>query len=151
MFWFACSVVLWGGRGTADKYHWPVWGALTVFRPHWVCPRLWCVCLPRLHCSGSRLLYRESVACSYSFQVLHKSSYSVGPAFGAFPSPSSSGSQELDERTLPGAVCLIPSSVPASVSARTGLVSLVSVLGSWPLAATLPVDVNHPESQEVFC
>ena len=22
--------MLWGGRGTADKYHWPVWGALSV-------------------------------------------------------------------------------------------------------------------------
>ena len=35
-FRFACSVVLWGGRGAADKYHWPVLGALTVFQPHWV-------------------------------------------------------------------------------------------------------------------
>ena len=27
---------------------------------------------------------------------------------------------------------------------------LVSVLGSWSLAAALLADVNHPESQEVF-
>ena len=26
----------------------------------------------------------------------------------------------------------------------------VSLLGSWSLAATLPVDVDHPESQEVL-
>ena len=64
--------------------------------------------------------------------------------------PSSSGSQELEERTLPGAVRCIPSAVPASVSARAGWVRLVTVLGSWSLAATLPADVDHPESQEVF-
>ena len=32
------SVVLWGGRNTANKYHWRVWGVLTVYGPHWVCP-----------------------------------------------------------------------------------------------------------------
>ena len=32
------------GRGAADRYCWPVWGALTVFRPHWVCPPLTGVC-----------------------------------------------------------------------------------------------------------
>ena len=37
MFRFACSVV-WGGRGTAGKNRWRVWGALAMFRPHWVCP-----------------------------------------------------------------------------------------------------------------
>ena len=40
LFRFACSFLLWGGRGAAGKCHWPVWGALAVFRPHWVCPRL---------------------------------------------------------------------------------------------------------------
>ena len=50
-------------------------------------------------------------ACSSSFQVLHKSTDSVGPAFGVFPSPSSSGSQELDERTLPG--CSVPYPLPS--------------------------------------
>ena len=50
----------------------------------------------------------------------------------------------------PGAVSLIPSAVPASVSARASWVHLVSLPGSWSLAVTLPVDVNHPESQEVF-
>ena len=33
-----CWVVLWGGRNTAKKYHWHVWGVLTVYGPHWVCP-----------------------------------------------------------------------------------------------------------------
>ena len=47
LFRFACSVMLWGGRGTVDKYHWPVWGGPAVFRPHWVCPLLMaCVLSP---------------------------------------------------------------------------------------------------------
>ena len=38
LFRLTCSVVLWGGRDTANKYHWHVWRVLTVFGPHWVCP-----------------------------------------------------------------------------------------------------------------
>ena len=149
MFRFFCSVVLWGGRGTANKYHWPVWGALAVFRPHWVCPRLRHVCFPRLHCSGSRLLYRErALSCVHfpglsrsgsGFPVLCKEADSWACVL-CLPRPNSSGSQELDECTLPGAVRLIPSAVPASVSLRR--------FGA--LAAILPADVNHSESQEVF-
>ena len=51
-----CSVVLWGGRDAANKYHWRVF---TVSRPHWVCPHSWRVCFPCLHCLGSRLLCWE--------------------------------------------------------------------------------------------
>ena len=36
LFRLTCSVVLWGGRNTANKYHWCVWGVLTVYGPHWV-------------------------------------------------------------------------------------------------------------------
>ena len=53
LFRLTYSVVLWGGRSTANKYPWRV---LTVSWPHWVCPRSQCVCFPSLHCSGSRLL-----------------------------------------------------------------------------------------------
>ena len=94
MFRFACSVVLWGGRGAADKCHWVVWGALAVFQPCWVCPRLQCVHFPRIHCSGSRLLYREwALSCVHfpglsrsgsDFWVLHKGPDSVGPTFCVF-------------------------------------------------------------------
>ena len=50
-----------------------------------------------------------------------------------------------------GAVCLIPSVVPASISTRASRVHApVSILGSWPLGRTLLADVDHPESQEVF-
>ena len=58
-FRLICSVVLWGGKNTANKYHWCVWGVLAVTRPHWVCPRSQYVCFPSLHCSGSRLLCWE--------------------------------------------------------------------------------------------
>ena len=70
--------------------------------------------------------------------------------FLCLPQPRSSGSHELEEHTLPGCGGLIPSMIPASVSAHPGWVHLVSVLGTWSLAMTLPVDVNHPESQEIF-
>ena len=56
LFRLTCAVVLWGGRSTANKYHWCVWGVLAVSEPHWVCPYSQCVCFPSLHCSGSRLL-----------------------------------------------------------------------------------------------
>ena len=52
------SVLLRGGRGAADRDR-CVWGAPGVFQPHGVCPVQGCLCFPRLHCSGSRLLYME--------------------------------------------------------------------------------------------
>ena len=56
LFRLACSVVLWGGRYTANKYHWCVF---TVIQPHWVCACSRRVCFPSLHCSDSRLLCWE--------------------------------------------------------------------------------------------
>ena len=56
-----CSVVLWGGRKTANKYHWFVRGVLEVYGPHWVCPSSQHICFPSLHCLGSRLLCRGTV------------------------------------------------------------------------------------------
>ena len=55
-FRLTCSVLLWGGRNTANKYHWHV---LAVSGPHWVCPHSRCACFPSLHCLGSRLLCWE--------------------------------------------------------------------------------------------
>ena len=151
-FRFACSVVLWGGRGTADKYHWPVWGALAVFRPHWVCPHSR-VCAFRVYSAqapGCSIGGVPCVACGSSLRVFHKSADSVVPEFCAFPGQAAQAARSLMGPLSPGAVHLIPSVVPASVSTRTCWVHLVSVLGSWSLAATLLADVNHPESQEVF-
>ena len=160
LFRFACSVALWGGRGAADKYHWHVWGALSVLRPHWVCPHSWRVCFLCSHCSGSRLLYRERALSSVhfpglsrsgsSFRVLHKSVDSVGSAFCAFPGRAAQSARSLMSTLSPGAVRLIPSTVPACFRECAGPIRLVSLLGSWSPAATLPADVNHLESQEVF-
>ena len=118
--------MLWGGRGTANKHHWHVWGVFTVFQPHWFCPHSRHVCFPCLHCSGSRLLYRERALSCVHFPglsrsrsgswVLHKGTDSVGPVFCAFPCPSSSGSQELEERTLLRCSVTYPLPIPASVS-----------------------------------
>ena len=98
------------------------------------------------------------VACGSSFRIFHRSTDSVGPAFCAFPGPSSSGSQRLDGSTLPGCGAPYPLHGPSlsfrgprlSFRAPVDCVCLVCVLGGWPLAVTLPGDVNHPESQEVF-
>ena len=38
LFRLTCSIVPQGGRNTANKYHWHVWGMLTMCGPHWVCP-----------------------------------------------------------------------------------------------------------------
>ena len=109
LFRFTCLVVLWGGRNTANKYHWHVRGVLAVSQQHWVCPRSWHVCFPSLHCSDSRLLCRElsdavpglhalprSISHSGSgSRVLHKGADLVGPAFVPVPSLSSSGDQVL--------------------------------------------------------
>ena len=136
-----------------------VWGALAVFRPHWVCPCPRVVLSPstllRLQAAlqgagpGLRLLPRPKLLSS-GFWVLHKDADSVGPAFCAFPVGAAQAARSLRSALSPGAGRLIPSAVPASVSMHAGWVRLVSVLGSWTLAATLPADVDYPESQEVF-
>ena len=68
-----CSVLLWGGRNAANKYHWHVWGVLPVSRAHWVCPRSWHVCFPSLHCSGSRLLCQELSEAGLRLHALPRS------------------------------------------------------------------------------
>ena len=116
LFRFAGSVVLRGGR--CRQMSLACVGSTRLCGEHAQCSGhtgsapLTGVCFPRLHCSGSRLLYREwalscvhfpGLSCSDSgFRVLHKGAGSVGPAFCAFPSRNSSGSQELDGHTLPG-------------------------------------------------
>ena len=100
LFRLTCSILLRGGRNTANKYHWRVWGVLAVSQPHWVCPCSRSVCFPSLHRSGSRLLCRNclkwALGCvhfpglSYSGSgswVFHKGTDSVGPAFCALPRP----------------------------------------------------------------
>ena len=101
LFRLTCSVVLWGGMNTANKYHWCVWGVLTVFQPHWVFPAH-CVCIfmvytsQALDCSSGNCLRRAldcvhfpGLSCSGSgsgSRVLHKGTDSVRSAFCALHS-----------------------------------------------------------------
>ena len=127
LFRLTCSVVLWEGRNTANKYHWHVWGVLC-YGPHWVCPSSW-----RHVLSWSTLLRLcrrtvQSRPCiSYTSQVLDaqvqvlrystKAQTQLGLSFVPFPGPSISGDQVLGEYTrLRWAVHLITSPVPALVS-----------------------------------
>ena len=152
MFRFAGSVLLRGGRGAADRYR-RVWGALAVFRPRWVCPRSRVCAFPvyTAQAPGCSIWSGPCVARSSSFRVLHNSADSVGHAFCAFPTGAAH-----DARSLPGALSSVrcafspPRPQPQFPRVPVGCVQLVSILGSWLLAATLPADVDHPESQEVF-
>ena len=65
------------------------------------------------------------MACGSSFPVLHKSSDSVAPAFCAFPAGAAQAARSLRGALSPGAVRLIPSAAPASVSACASRVRLV--------------------------
>ena len=99
LFRLTCSVVLWGGRNNANKYHWCVWGLLTVYGPHWVCPSSRWRVLPRStllrfqgalqgHCPKQALcfMYFPGLSCSGSgSRVLHRSTHSVGCVFCALP------------------------------------------------------------------
>ena len=72
-FRLTCSVVLWGGRNTANKYHWRVWGVLSVFQLHWVYPCSQRVCFHGLHFSGSRLLCWELSEAGPGLRALPRS------------------------------------------------------------------------------
>ena len=111
-FRHACSVMLWGRRKTANKYHWHVF---TVIQPPWVCPHSRCVCFPSLHCSDSRLLCWELSDAGPGLHALPRSKplrfrfsgYStkaqtwLGLCFAPVPGPSSSGDQILSVRSHP--------------------------------------------------
>ena len=88
LFRLTCLVVLWGGRGTANKYHWHVWGVLAVDGPHWVChsPR-------RRVLPGSTLLRLQG--------ALQGNCPKWALCFIHFPGLSHSGSQVLHKATDP--------------------------------------------------
>ena len=117
-----------GGRNTANKYHWHVWGVFAVSWPHWVCP-----CSQSVLSQSTLLRLQVALQGSYSKQalgfvhfpglscsgsgswILHKGTDSVGCAFRPFPGLSSLGDQVLGECTVPGGLCiLITSLVPAT-------------------------------------
>ena len=136
----ASSVTLWGGAGTA----FPVYAAQAPGCSIWSVP---CAVL------GS------------SPRLFHKSAEQKAvPAFCAFPFQVAQAARGLTGALSPGAAHLLPSEVPASVSTHASRVCVPSPLRvpspsprprqsgacALCLAATLPADVYHPESPEVF-
>ena len=94
LFRFTCSVVLWGGRNTANKYHWCVWGALTVYGPHWVCHNLRKCVFPE-----STLLRLHGPLQGHCPKwTLH---------FMPFSGLSCSGSWVLHRGTIPDGLCVL--------------------------------------------
>ena len=73
LFRLTCSVMLWGGKNTANKYYWHVWGVLTVFQLQWVCPHSQRVSFHCLHYSGSRLLCWERSEAGPGLRALSRS------------------------------------------------------------------------------
>ena len=116
-FRLTCSVLLWGGRNTANKYHWRMWGVFAVFQLHWVCSCSQCVYFHGLHFSGSRFLCQELSE--------------VGPGLHALPRSKPLRFRFLDtpqRRRLSWACVLCPSQVQAAQVTRC-LVSTVTL--SW--------------------
>jgi len=144
-FRLTCSVVLWGGRDTANKWHWHVF---TVSRPHWVWPHSQHVCFPCLHCLGSRLFCPKLSEAVRELYVLPRSK----PLRFRY-----SGSPQMCR--LNWAHVLYPSQIRAAQVTRC-LVNVVAVTCHLPCPCYLvfwvttcapsQADVDHPESQEVL-
>ena len=105
------------------------------------------VCFPRLHCSGSRLLYMERALHCTRFQpsgVPQKRGLGCASVL-CLPRP--------EQLRQPGACRAHSPRVPRAFSPPGPSLSFPPhQLGACALclAATLPADVDHPESQEAF-
>ena len=149
LFRLPCSVVLWGGRNTANKCHWRVWGVLAVYRPRWVCSSSWCVpsgsTLLRLQGAlqehhpkwGLRFMHFPGLSHSGSAsRVIHKGTDSAVHVFCALPrSKQLSRAGSWQEHCPRWAMCLnhLPSpscSVPRCAVRALSQVSRVAPLGS---------------------
>ena len=126
-FRLTCSVVLWGGRDTANKYRWSVWGVLAVYGPHCICPSLQRRVLPELtllslqgalqgYCPKQALHFVNFPGLSYlGSWVLHKGTDLVGEHFVPFPGLSSSSEEVLGKHTVPGGLCILITSLVLAV------------------------------------
>ena len=116
LFRLTCSVGLWGGRNTANKYCWHVWGVLTVYGPHWVFPSsLWPVL------SGSTLLrVHGTLQGHYPKCALH---------FVHFPGLNCTGSWVFHEGTDPDWLCVLSPSQVQATEATGCLASGLSQVG----------------------
>ena len=99
LFRLTCSIVLWGGKNTANKHHCHVWGVFTVYGPHWIFPSSWWYVfsqstLLRLQvalqecCPKQALCFRHFARVSFpgsGSQVLHKGTDLDEHAFCALP------------------------------------------------------------------
>ena len=106
------------------------------------------VLLSPLCCSGSRLFYLECALHCTRFQpsgVTQKPGTKSCACFLRLPGQSGSASQKLDGHTL--SRCSAPSALHVPSSGPCPRWSGACILC---LATTLPADVDHPESQEVF-
>ena len=106
-------------------------------------PPLTGVCFPCLHCSGSQLLYMERALRCMWFQFSgtpQKRGLSWACVL-CLPWPEQLRQPGAWQAQSPRVWCALspPWSQPQFPRVPVGCVSLVSVLGSWPLAATLPV------------
>ena len=128
---FAGSVLLRGGRGTADRYR-CMCIALTVFRPHCVCPHSWVCALPvyTAQAPGCSIWSGPCVVCGSRFGVFYKSVDSFGSAFCAFPAQAAQAARSLTGTLSSDVVCLLPSAVPASASTLTSQVRAPCVYSS---------------------
>ena len=136
--------MLQGGRGAADRYHWRVWGALTVFRPHWVCPAHRCVLSPSTLLRLPAALYGAGPALRAVpvFGFSTKVQTWLGLRFVPSPAPAAQAARSLTGALSPGfgapsplvSVHLLPS---AAISAhasgvRAPCVCSLEGAGLWP-------------------
>ena len=99
----SCLGSLWGGRGAADKCHWRVWRVLSVLATLGLSLLAWHMLSP------STLLRLQAALQGAGPEFVHFPGLTGTPqrrrlgwaCVLCLPRPSSSGSQETDERTFP--------------------------------------------------
>ena len=148
LFRLTCLVVLWGGRNTANKYHWHVWVVFTVDGPHWVCHSPMQCVLPRStlvrlqgtlqgHCPKWALHFMQFPGLSTQVLMCFTGAQTqMGCAFCALPSSVQFRDQVLGEHTVPGGPCILFTSLvlatqfPGCAMRTQSQVCHVSLLGA---------------------